>query len=121
MTSPVANSSNSDVSLLPAEDNLISGDFNPQNKEILKYIDKHIKLLGPDSLIQVCNIIKRNMEKYTVKKDCVLLNLGSFKPETIRELVRFITFIKNNQTLLDEDEILKTQLKTQNNLSFVSR
>lgn len=120
MTTQVANSSsnssNSDVTLLPAEDRLISGDFNTQNKEILKYIDRHIKLLGADALIQICTIIKRNMEKYTVKKDYVLLNLGSLKPATIRELVRFITFIKNNQTQLDQDELLKTQLKTQNNL-----
>lgn len=92
---------------------LLSGEYEPKCKKIIKYIEKHIAGLGTDALTQICRIIKKNDEKFTAKKDYVLINLGGLKDETIREIVSFIVFINKNENLLAQDEQIKKQIKTQ--------
>lgn len=86
---------------------------DPKHKDVLKYIDRNIKDLSTDALTQICTIIKRNEEKYTTKKDYVLINLGSLKPESVKDMTTFIIFIKTNQNILAQDELIKSQIKSQ--------
>jgi hypothetical protein len=101
-----------DIPPIP-EAQLLTGDFDTKNKDILKYIERQISQLGFDALTQVCHIIKTNDERYTAKKDVILINLGSLKQETIKELIKFILFISKNETMLDHDEQMKQKMKQQ--------
>ncbi len=105
--------SSTDNILSISDEKLKSGEFDTKNKEILKYIERNINTLSADAMTQICKIIKRNDERFTIKKDCVLINLGNLKAETIKEIVRFIVFIKNNQNILEHDEQLKSKIKQQ--------
>ena len=95
------------------EDQLFAGNFDTKNKEILKYIERQIAKMDFDALTQICHIIKANDEKFTAKKDVALVNLGTLKPETVKEMVHFILFLSKNETLLNKDEQLKSQMKQQ--------
>lgn len=96
---------------------LLSGSYDPKSKEIIKFIEKNIGGLSTDALTQVCRIIKQNDEKFTAKKDFVLINLGGLKEDTIRAIVSFLVFIRKNENLLDQDEQLKKKLKSQLDLN----
>lgn len=96
---------------------LLSGSYDPKSKEIIKFIEKNIAGLNVDALTQVCRIIKKNDEKFTAKKDYVLINLGGLKDETIRAIVTFLVFIKKNENLLAQDEQLKKQMKSKLDLN----
>lgn len=95
------------------DDRLITGSYDPKSKEIIKFIEKNVASLSTDALTQVCRIIKKHDEKFTAKKDFVLINLGGLKEETIREMVTFIVFIRKNENVLEQDEQLKKQIKSQ--------
>ena len=92
---------------------LLAGTYDPKSKEIIKFIEKNIEGLSADALTQVCRIIKANNEKFTAKKDFVLINLGGLKDETIRSIVSFLVFIRKNENLLAQDEQIKQQIKNQ--------
>lgn len=92
---------------------LLSGIYDPKSKEIIKFIEKNIAGLSVDALTQVCRIIKKNDEKFTAKKEFVLINLGGLKDETIKDIVSFLVFIRKNENLLAQDEQLKKQIKSQ--------
>ena len=96
---------------------LLSGSYNPKSKDIIKFIEKNIAGLSIDALTQVCRIIKKNDEKFTAKKDCVLINLGGLKDETIKAIVSFLVFIKKNENLLAQDEQIKKQMKSKLDLN----
>ena len=93
-----------------------SPQFDCKKKSVLQYIEKYIKRLDNDALSQICNIIKVNGEKFTTKKDYVLINLGNLKKETILAILTFILFINKNKNILDQDENIKLQIKQQYSL-----
>lgn len=99
------------------DDRLLSGSYDPRSKDIIKFIEKNITTLSVDALTQVCRIIKKYDEKFTAKKDFVLINLGGLKEETIREMVTFIVFIRKNENVLAQDEQLKKKMKSQFDLN----
>ncbi len=96
---------------------LLSGTYEPKSKEIIKFIEKTISGLNTDALTQICRIIKKNDEKFTAKKEFVLINLGGLKDETIRAIISFIVFIRKNENALAHDEQLKKQMKLQLDLN----
>ena len=85
------------------------------NVETLKHIEKTLNNMNPDNLKQIYQIIKKNDEKFTKKKDHILINLGSLKESTIHEILSFLSFLKNNQQILLEDEIKKNEFKNKLN------
>jgi hypothetical protein len=96
-----------------ADSILLSGTYDPKSKDIIKFIERQMTCLSTDALTQICRIIKKNDEKFTAKKDFVLINLGGLKDETIREIVAFLVFIRKNENVLAHDEKLKMQMKQQ--------
>lgn len=94
-------------------DKILSGTYEPKSKETIKFIEREMAVLSMDAMTQVCRIIKKHDEKFTTKKDFVLVNLGGLKNETIQEIVSFLVFIRKNENALDHDEQLKKQMKQQ--------
>ena len=91
------------------DENLISA----SNQEILKYISKSVTELNVDALSQIYKIVKDQNEKITMKKDAILINLGTLQTETVRLILLFIRYLRKNTNVLLEDEILKDQYKTE--------
>ena len=91
------------------DENLVSA----SNLEILKYISKSVTELNVDALSQIYKIIKDQNEKYTIKKDAVLINLGTLQTDTVQQILLFLRYLRKNTNVLLEDEILKDQYKTE--------
>ena len=85
--------------------------ISASNVEILKYIDKSIPELDDDALAQIFKLIKKNDEKYTIKKDAILINIGLLKPQTVLEILKFLRYIRKNIKILLRDEKIKDQYK----------
>ncbi len=77
------------------------------NIEILKYIEKSITELSLEALSQIYKIIKEENEKYTIKKDVILINLGQLDPKTIQRIIFFLRYLLRSNKLLMQDEITK--------------
>lgn len=108
------NNTNAITNIIDIDDTiLLSGTYIPKSKEIIKFIEREMSNLSMDAMTQVCRIIKKHDEKFTAKKDFVLVNLGGLKDETIREVVSFLVFIRKNENALAHDEQLKKQMKQQ--------
>lgn len=83
------------------------------NQEILKYISKSVTELNIDALSQIYRIVKDQNEKVTMKKDAVLINLGTLQTETVRQILLFLRYLRKNTNVLLVDEIIKDQYKTE--------
>ena len=81
------------------------------NIKELRKIEKEIDNMSHDNLTVIYNIIKNNNENITRKSDCFLVNLGTLKPETTKEILNFIIFLEENKKILEKDELEKQQYK----------
>lgn len=81
------------------------------NNEILKYIEKSISELDINALTQIFRIIKSAGERYTIKKDSILINLGSLAESTITNILQFIRYLRKNNKQLMVDELTKDEYK----------
>lgn len=86
------------------------------NIQDLRMIEKEIENMTQDNLTVIYNIINENNENITRKSDCFLVNLGKLRDKTIKELLNFIYFLKENRKILEKDEIEKNIYKSQFNL-----
>lgn len=76
--------------------------YKPGSIKTLQFIEKNIKTLPEDVLGEIFQIITRNHENYTIKKSEVLINLGKLKEDTIKDIVKFILFIRNSIEQLED-------------------
>ena len=81
------------------------------NTGILKYIETSVGELDLNALTQIYRIVKLAGEKITMKKDCILINLGTLKHTTITEIIQFIRYLRKNNKQFMVDEITKDEYK----------
>lgn len=81
------------------------------NQEILRYIEKSISELDINALTQIYKIIKNAGERLTIKKDIILVNLGTLSNSTITEIIQFIRYLRKNNKQLMVDELTKDEYK----------
>jgi len=75
--------------------------YKPGSVKTLQFIEKNIKTLPEDVLSEIFEIINKNHENYTIKKSEVLINLGDLNETTVKEIVKFILFIRNSMEQLE--------------------
>ena len=81
------------------------------NGGILKYIETSVGELDLNAMTQVYRIVKNAGERFTMKKDCILINLGTLKQSTITEILQFIRYLRKNNKQLMVDELTKDEYK----------
>lgn len=81
------------------------------NSGILKYIETSVSELDLNALTQIYRIVKNAGERFTMKKDCILINLGTLKQSTITEILQFIRYLRKNNKQLMVDELTKDEYK----------
>lgn len=84
---------------------------NTSNTGVLKYIETSVGELDLNALTQIYKIVKNAGERFTMKKDCILINLGTLKKSTITEILQFIRYLRKNNKRLMVDEITKDEYK----------
>lgn len=86
--------------------------YKPGSVKTLQFIEKNIKTLPEDVLSEIFEIINKNHENYTIKKSEVLINLGELNEKTVKEIVKFILFIRNSmeqlENIFDKMDTIKT-------------
>lgn len=81
------------------------------NTGVLKYIETSVGELDLNALTQIYRIVKNAGERFTMKKDCILINLGTLKKTTITEILQFIRYLRKNNRQLMVDELTKDEYK----------
>lgn len=81
------------------------------NTGILKYIETSVGELDLNALTQIYRIVKNAGERFTMKKDCILINLGTLKNTTITEILQFIRYLRKNNKQFMVDELTKDEYK----------
>ena len=81
------------------------------NTGVLKYIEISVGELDLNALTQIYRIVKIAGERFTMKKDCILINLGTLKNTTITEILQFIRYLRKNNRQLMVDEMTKDEYK----------
>ena len=81
------------------------------NGGILKYIETSVGELDLNAMTQIYRIVKNAGERFTMKKDCILINLGTLKQSTITEILQFIRYLRKNNKQLMVDELTKDEYK----------
>jgi hypothetical protein len=81
------------------------------NGGILKYIETSVGELDLNAMTQIYRIVKNAGERFTMKKDCILINLGALKQSTITEILQFIRYLRKNNKQLMVDELTKDEYK----------
>lgn len=81
------------------------------NTGVLKYIETSVGELDLNALTQIYRIVKNAGERLTMKKDCILINLGTLKKTTITEILQFIRYLRKNNRQLMVDELTKDEYK----------
>lgn len=85
------------------------------NPEIYQYthldIKNKIDTLTDNELSEIYKIIKNNNEKHTINKNGIFINLNSLKPESIKEISKFIFFCEKNDKKFDEEERMRDLYK----------
>ena len=84
---------------------------NTLDQEIYEYTHLDIKnkvdTLTENELSEIYKIIKNNNEKHTINKNGIFINLNSLKPESIKEISKFIYFCEKNDKKIDEEERMR--------------
>ena len=75
-------------------------------------LKSQIDNLSKSEYIEIFKIIKMNSEKFSQNKNGVMFDLMKFSDKAINEINNFITYIENNNLLVENDEETRNVFRT---------
>ena len=77
----------------------------------LSKLKKTIEAMNKTDHIEIAVILKKHNEYFNENNNGIFINLNKVKEATIKDIEYFIEFVKNQQVIIEKQEIIKENIE----------